>query len=204
MEASINVWSLGNWLGSLFRLFAAVFRKKTESTAENVQVGQTAERLLKEYGNHVLRLAYSYLHNMQDAEDILQETLIRYLQSAPDFQSSEHEKAWLLRVAANLSKNRIDYNRLRETDELDEKLQAEEREDLAFVWEAVRDLPENYREVIHLYYYEGYSTKEIAKLLQSRESTVRSNLKRGREKLKAILKGGVRFWVKHMMRSWNG
>ena len=140
-----------------------------------------------------LRLAYSYLHNMQDAEDILQETLIRYLQSAPVFENSEHEKAWLLRVAVNLSKNRIDYNRLRETDELDEKLQQEEREDLAFVWEAVRELPEHYREVIHLYYYEGYSTKEIAKILQSRESTVRSNLKRGREKLKAVLKEAYDF-----------
>lgn len=194
MEASIHVWNLGNLFGFLYRLFASGFRKKAESRAgERIQAEQTAERLLKEYGNHVLRLAYSYLHNMQDAEDILQETLIRYLQSAPDFQSSEHEKAWLLRVAANLSKNRIDYNRIRETDELDEKLQEEEREDLAFVWEAVRELPENYREVIHLYYYEGYSAKEIAKLLQSRESTVRSNLKRGREKLKEILKGAYDF-----------
>lgn len=194
MEASIHVWSLGKWLGFLCRLFVAIFRKKSESRSdESVQAEQTAERLLKEYGNPVLRLAYSYLHNMQDAEDILQETLIRYLQSAPVFENSEHEKAWLLRVAVNLSKNRIDYNRLRETDELDEKLQQEEREDLAFVWEAVRELPEHYREVIHLYYYEGYSTKEIAKILQSRESTVRSNLKRGREKLKAVLKEAYDF-----------
>ena len=194
MEASIHVWSLGKWLGFLCRLFVAIFRKKSESRSdESVQAEQTAERLLKEYGNPVLRLAYSYLHNMQDAEDILQETLIRYLQSAPVFENSEHEKAWLLRVAVNLSKHRIDYNRLRETDELDEKLQQEEREDLAFVWEAVRELPEHYREVIHLYYYEGYSTKEIAKILQSRESTVRSNLKRGREKLKAVLKEAYDF-----------
>lgn len=194
MEASIYVWSLGKLFGFLYRLFASVFRKKAESRAdERIQAEQTAERLLKEYGNHVLRLAYSYLHNIQDAEDILQETLIRYLQNAPVFQSSEHEKAWLFRGVVNLSKNRIDYNRIRETDELDEKLQEEEREDLAFVWEAVRELPENYREVIHLYYYEGYSTKEIAKILQSRESTVRSNLKRGREKLKAILKGAYDF-----------
>lgn len=194
MEASIHVWSLGKWLGFLCRLFVAIFRKKAESRSdESVQAEQTAERLLKEYGNPVLRLAYSYLHNMQDAEDILQETLIRYLQSVPVFENSEHEKAWLLRVAVNLSKNRIDYNRLRETDELDEKLQQEEREDLAFVWEAVRELPEHYREVIHLYYYEGYSTKEIAKILQSRESTVRSNLKRGREKLKAVLKEAYDF-----------
>lgn len=194
MEASIHVWSLGKWLGFLCRLFVAIFRKKSESRSdESVQAEQTAERLLKEYGNPVLRLAYSYLHNMQDAEDVLQETLIRYLQSAPAFENSEHEKAWLLRVAVNLSKNRIDYNRLRETDELDEKLQQEEREDLAFVWEAVRELPEHYREMIHLYYYEGYSTKDIAKILQSRESTVRSNLKRGREKLKAVLKEAYDF-----------
>lgn len=194
MEASINIWSLEKWLKALYRLFAAVFQKKVERhSAEGIQAEQTAERLLKEYGNHVLRFAYSYLHNMQDAEDILQETLIRYLQSAPAFQSPEHEKAWLFRVAANLSKNRIDYNRLRETDELDEKLQEEEREDLTFVWEAVRELPENYGEAIHLYYYEGYSTKEIAKILQNKESTVRSNLKRGREKLKAVLKGAYDF-----------
>ena len=116
MEASIHVWSLGKWPGFLCRLFVTVFRKKAESrSGESVQAEQTAERLLKEYGNPVLRLAYSYLHNMQDAEDILQETLIRYLQSAPAFENSEHEKAWLLRVAVNLSKNRIDYKRLRET-----------------------------------------------------------------------------------------
>ena len=71
MEASIHVWSLGKWPGFLCRLFVTVFRKKAESRSdESVQAEQTAERLLKEYGNPVLRLAYSYLHNMQDAEGI--------------------------------------------------------------------------------------------------------------------------------------
>lgn len=78
------------------------------------QQGGLAERLLDTYGNSILRLAYSYLHNYSDAEDILQETLIRYLQNIPKVAGPVHEKAWLLKVAANLSKNRIDYNRLRD------------------------------------------------------------------------------------------
>ena len=151
------------------------------------------ERLLDTYGNSIFRLAYSYLHNYSDAEDILQETLIRYLQNVPQVTGPVHEKAWLLKVAANLSKNRIDYNRLRDTDELNDELVAEGREDLSFVWEAVKSLPEKYRETIHLYYYEGYSTGQMAVLLERKESSVRSGLKRGREKLKMILKEAYDF-----------
>ena len=97
-----------------------------------------AEQLLDRYGNSLLRYAYSYLHNMEDAEEVLQDTLIQFLKTAPVFLSREHEKAWLLRVAANLSKNRLNYNKLRQTDELNEELTAEGREDLSFVWDAVR------------------------------------------------------------------
>lgn len=152
-----------------------------------------AGRLLEDYGNSVLRMAYSYLHNMSDAEDILQDTLIKYIQKAPQFKDANHEKAWLLHVAANLSKNKIDYNRLRDADELNETLVMEEREDLSFVWEAVKELPPNYREAIHLFYYEGYSTAQIAKLLGRKESSVRSDLRRGREKLKTVLKEAYDF-----------
>ena len=94
----------------------------------------------------------------------------------------------MLRVAANLSKNRIEYNRLRSTDELEESLIAEDREDLSFVWEAVRDLPDKFREVIHLYYYEGYKTAQIARILRRTEAAARSDLRRGRETLREILR----------------
>ncbi len=151
-------------------------------------VNAKAEMLFDAYGNMILRLAYSYLHNMADAEEILQETLIKYLQAVPAFEGKEHEKAWLLHVASNLSKNKIKYNGIRETDELNEELVAQEREDLSFVWAAVKDLPEKYRETIHLFYYEGLSTRQIAEALERKESTVRSDLKRGRERLKQILK----------------
>lgn len=88
---------------------------KQEKQDERAAVNQKAEKLLKDYGNSILRMAYAYLHNMSDAEDILQETLIKYLQTAPVLENPAHEKAWLLKVAANLSKNRIDYNRIQIT-----------------------------------------------------------------------------------------
>ena len=108
-------------------------------------------------------------------------------------ENEAYEKAWLFRVASNLSKNRISYNKIRSTDELNESLIAEEREDLSFVWEAVKELPVKYKEVIHLFYYEELSTAEIANILQKKESTVRSHLMRGREKLKSILKEAYDF-----------
>jgi len=184
----LEVWA---WLQGLWLL---LFRRKPE-TCSPAPLAATAraEALLDAYGNQILRLAYAYLHNMSDAEDILQDTLIQFLQTAPKLESEQHEKAWLLRVAANLSKNRIAYNRVRDTDELNDELVAEGKEDLSFVWEAVKQLPEKYREVIHLFYYEGYSTAQIAAILGQKENTVRSHLERGRKQLKDVLKEAYDF-----------
>lgn len=147
-----------------------------------------AERILDEYGNALLRYAYTFLHNTSDAEEILQETLIQFLRTRPEFENRQHEKAWLFRVAGNLSRNRIQYNAIRSTDELKDDLAAGEKEDLAFVWEAVKSLPERQRCAIHLFYQEGCSTAEIAEILKEKESTVRSDLRRARLRLKKILK----------------
>lgn len=174
-------------------LKALIRTPAAETAPEREDVNKIAEHLLDTCGNSVLRLAYSYLHNTEDAEDILQETLIRYLKNAPVFENAVSEKAWLLRTAANLSRNRIKYNALRKTDELEEELAAEHREDLSFVWEAVKSLPCPCREAVHLYYYEGYETAEIAKILNRKESTVRSDLRRGRQKLRIILKEAYDF-----------
>ena len=174
---------------------AQAIQKPAEAvqTVDRAEINRQAERILDEHGSSILRLAYSYLHNMSDAEEVLQDTLLRFLKTAPAFESSTHEKAWLLRVAGNLSKNRIDYNKVRATDELSDTLKAEEREDLSFVWDAVQSLPVTFREVIHLFYYEGYSTAEISRILDRKESTVRSDLRRGRLKLKEILKEACDF-----------
>lgn len=177
----------------MYELFCSIFsatdahRKNTAQISDRSIVNQQAERLLDTYGNDVLRFAYSYLHNLSDAEEILQDTWIQFLRKAPSFENGEHEKAWLLCVAGNLCKNKLKYNKLRHTDELSEELAAEKNEDLSFLWEAVKELPDKYRETIHLYYYEGYSTAQIAKILKRKESTIRSDLHRGRDRLKKIL-----------------
>ena len=170
-----------------------VEKDEWEARMRQAETNGRAEMILTRFGDSILRYAYTYLHNMSDAEEVLQDTLMQFLKTAPEFESENHEKAWLLRVAANLSKNRIRYNKLRETDELNDELVAEEREDLSFVWEAVKSLPVKYREVIHLFYHEGYQTAQIAKVLGRNESTVRSDLRRGREKLKEVLKGEYDF-----------
>lgn len=171
----------------------AASRTDTSSQSQSTARTETASRLLDNYGNHILRLAYTYVHNLSDAEDILQDTLVQYLKTTPVFENAAHEKAWLLRTAANLSKNRIRYNRLRTTDELNEELIAEEREDLSFVWEAISQLPVAQREIIHLFYQEGYSAAQIAAIVGRRESTVRSDLTRARKRLKTILKEAYDF-----------
>lgn len=149
---------------------------------------------LKLYGNSILRVAYSYLHSMSDAEDIVQDTLMQLMKADPSFESPEHEKAWLLRVAINLSKNKLKSAWFRKNTELIEDYRAGElTEDLTFVWDAVKALPEKYRIVIHLYYHEGYSTAEIASLLDKKETTVRSLLHRARGTLKNNLKGDYDF-----------
>ena len=162
--------------------------KELDRVVTKAEINNKAEHILNDYGNSVLRMAYSYLHNTSDAEDVLQDTIIRFIKDRPIFESTAHEKAWVMRVAINISKNKIRYNKIRTTDELSEELVGEEKEDLAFVWEAVKSLPEKYREVTHLYYYEGYSTGQIATLIGKKEQTVRSLLHRARGKLKLILK----------------
>lgn len=179
-------------LAILFSTLNVGAKRKAHSCAKSredrAKINQQAEHLLEVYGNSILRLAYSYLHNMSDAEDILQDTIIQYIKAKPNFESSMHEKAWLMRVAINLSKNKVVYNKKRETLEIDENLFIENEKDLKFVWDAVRSLPTKYSEVIHLFYHEGYTTVQIADMLSKKEATVRSLLHRGRERLKEILK----------------
>lgn len=206
-RVGVYVWTRG-WSGRLTRFlknrmrtiadtairFAKTVRTAVKSEKENSvsvskeEVNRQAERMLTDYGNSILRLAYTYLHNYSDAEEVVQDTLIQFLRTAPQLMGTEHEKAWLLHVAANLSKNRIAYNKVRAADELSETLAAEEREDLSFVWDAVKKLPQTYREAIHLYYEEGYATAEIAHILGRKEATVRSDLRRARAQLKDMLK----------------
>lgn len=180
------VYKLFYWILTYINRERSVIAIQSDLRSE--QIDKQAVRLMDSYANSVLRLAYSYLHNMSDAEDVLQEALIQFLRAQPKLESSDHEKAWFLRVAINLSKNKLTYNKTRKTDELSDTLAVAETEDLAFVWDAVKHLPPKYREVVHLYYHEGYSTAQIALLLSKNEATVRSQLQRARAKLKKVLR----------------
>lgn len=188
MEGCLPLFPAIDWL-SLFRMAAArLFAPKEDAKpVETVSIKQQAAQILDTYGDTILRYAYSYLHNQSDTEEVLQDTLIQFLKTRPVFESDEHEKAWLLRVAGNLCKNRLKYNRLRQTDELREELIAEQREDLSFIWDAVQALPVQYRE--------GYSTREISQILGRKEATIRSDLSRGRGKLKELLKEAYDFEI---------
>ena len=188
---------IGYIIRELFRNLICRFSgravNENRSLSRTEELNATAVRILNLYENDILRLAYSYLHNMEDAEDIVQDTVICYWQKAPQNMDMAKEKAWLLTVASNLSKNKIRYKKLRKTDELLDTLAQEESEDLSFVWEAVKSLPMKYREAVHLFYYEGYQTRDIAQILHRNESSVRSDLRRGREQLKKILKEAYDF-----------
>ena len=160
------------------------------------EVRERAALMLDRHGDRILRCAYSYLHNMQDAEEVLQDALVQYLRTAPELNDEEHERAWFLRVAANLSKNRLKYSAAHATDELNEELASEGRDDLSFVWEAVKSLPVSCREAVHLFYYEGLSTAQIAETLGRSETAVRSALHRGRGLLKEILREDYDFEIR--------
>lgn len=147
------------------------------------------ELALNLFGDDILRIAYSYLKRREDAEDIVQETLIRFMQSKLQFDTEQQVKAWLLRVAVNLCKDYLKSAVHKKQTSMPEgyDVAAEEEtpmvEEESDVLQALMSLPEKYRSALHLYYYEEYTTKEIAEILDKKESTVRSLLKRGREKL---------------------
>ncbi len=141
---------------------------------------------IKSYGDTVYRVAYSYTRNRADSEDIVQDTFVKLMKSDKRFESNEHVKAWLIRVAANLAKNAVSSVWCTRREELSEQLPAEEHTDEGLS-AAMAKLDGKYSAVIYLHYYEGYNVREISKLLKISEPNVKARLKRGREKLKAYL-----------------
>ena len=154
---------------------------------------ETADVLLDRYGNMILRLAFSCMKNIPDAEDVLQDVLVKILEKAPVFESEEHRKAWLIRVTVNICRSRLrsPWRRHKELEETDAAAAEENWLEGNIVLDAVMALPDKYREVIHLFYYEDYSVGQIAALLGKKESTVRSLMFRARAILKEKLKGAV-------------
>ena len=155
---------------------------------EHKEQAEFAE-LLQKYSAMVLRIAFSNVKNLQDAQDIAQDVFMSVLTKQPHFDSEEHEKAWLIHVTINRCKNHVKSFWNRRTEGLSEDLSYMPKEETG-VMEAVLALPQNYRNVIYLHYYEGYSINEISEILHKKPATVGTWLARGRAALKNTLKGG--------------
>lgn len=145
------------------------------------------------YGTMIYRLAYARLQCQQDADDIFQEVFLRYIRRAPVFSSYEHGKAWFLRTTINCCKNFWMSAWYRKTVGMTEDLQETfvyETEETQLLAEAMAELPAKYRTVLHLYYFEGLTAKEIGRLQHIPAGTIRMQLSRARNLLKEKLEGG--------------
>ena len=139
--------------------------------------GQSVEEVFQAYGNMLYRIAFVMMKNAFDAEDVVQDTLIKYMEhmeSGKSFETEEYRKAWLIRVDSNLCKNRLRFYKNHP------RISVEE---LSRYYECSSDL-----EILLLHYVEGYQGREIAEMLGLSEAAVRKRLERGREKLRGLLK----------------
>ena len=160
----------------------------------SVGVNLSAEALIEKYSDMVYRVAFSRTQNVSDAQDITQDVFlkyIKYIKAGNSFREEEHCKAWLLKVAVNTGNTFVTsaWNRHRASLEEVGEVAAETKEDRSEVYEAVMGIPEKYRVVVHLFYFEELSIKEICKVLNMSETAVKSRLHRARELLKEKLKG---------------
>lgn len=146
------------------------------------------EELVTRYENTLFRTALAILGDVPEAEDAVQDAFVRYLEKRPAFRDADHERAWLLKVTANGCKSRLRARRRHPWVELLDVYPAPDG-DSREVLEAVLALPPKQRAAVHLHYYEGYTTDEIAAILGQRPGTVRSHLSRARQALKEQLKG---------------
>ena len=145
--------------------------------------------LAERYGDSLYRAAFTVCRNPQDAEDVVQETFLAYFRSDKEFESDEHIRAWLIRVAVNKAKNATVCFWRRNRRSLEDYMESLTFEDAGDrdLMDAVLRLPERYRIVLHLFYYEDYSIREIAELLNLGEGAVKSRLSRGRQQLRRTL-----------------
>ncbi len=147
--------------------------------------------VIDRYKDMVYRAALTTVGNFADAEDIMQDVFLKYFKAHPSFESTEHEKAWFLRVTINEGKNllRSTWHRKRAAADFSRIADENGTPEHSDVLDAVLSLPEKYRVVIYLYYYEEYSIRQIAQMLQKSEAAVAQRLSRGRKALEKKLGG---------------
>lgn len=149
-----------------------------------VRPADQIERIMDTYGNMLFRLCLLTLGNTSDAEDALQETLIRYFQKAPIFENSEHEKAWLIKVATNKCKDMLRFHKRHSCVNIEEVNEYTQEITSYGILDALMEIPEKFRTVLLLYYIEEYSIREIAQIIGKTSSAVKMRLQKGRRLLR--------------------
>lgn len=145
-------------------------------------LGMTFNDIVEKYSDMVTRICIMNLRNSDDAKDCYQNVFIKLFQKDIEFQNEEHLKAWLIRVCINECRNYIK-RFYKFTIDIEQVIIADHQKNLILLPEVLK-LPKKYRNVLYLYYYEGYSTDEISHILQINQNTLKSQLKRGRELLR--------------------
>lgn len=150
---------------------------------------ESVDVLVDQYKNNLFVVAFNVCKNTQDAEDVVQDTFIQYMTDKKEFETQEHIRAWLIRVAINKAKNKNHVFFRRNTLPLEDYMESLtfESAEISDLFETVMKLPEKYRVIIHLFYYEDYPVKEISDILKLSESNVKVRLSRGRRLLKNTL-----------------
>lgn len=151
-------------------------------------LNKALQRAVRTHSTGLVRLAFTYMKSVQDAEDIVQEVFFTYLDKSPSFVDEAHEKAWLIRVTVNKCKDALRKQK-RAPLPLNEDILSLPPEEHTLL-SAVLELEDKYKLPLHLHYYEGYSIAEIARILQANPATVGSWLQRGRAHLKRQLEEG--------------
>ena len=149
---------------------------------------RSIEEIYERHVNMIYQISFSYMKNKADTEDIVEDLFVNLMKTKIIFKDVEHEKAWLLRTAINLCKNSLKHWRRKnlnidDYENLPDKNPFKVNETL----NAVMELPDKYKEVIYLHYYEGYTSDEIAKMLKKNQSTIRNHLQEARKILKEVL-----------------
>lgn len=168
------------------------------ATGRGFGTNEYIRRVLEDYSDEIIRLSYTYVRNINDAEDIAQDVMVALMKRDKPFESYEHEKAWIFRITINKSKNYLKSGWIKRTvsmedengNERDFPDESADKTEENEVLEAVLALPEKYRTPIHLFYYGGYTINEIAAVLHKKPATVGTLLARGRNLLKNMMIGG--------------
>lgn len=146
------------------------------------------ERVIEDYSGSLYKMCFVILKNEQDTKDVLQETFITYMTRCPEFRSAEHEKAWLFKVSQNKCREFLRFHKrhagipleeVEESLEITRDMSVEDREKLRLIW----NLNYKLKSVVILYYVEGYSVKETARILRITEASVKKRLQRARQML---------------------